>query len=66
LYGRSTAQNKSNASAVFNFINIGTIVLSVLLSEFIFPESALALPLFFVFFLILTFLLGLRLKKLAA
>jgi MFS family permease len=65
-YGLSTAKNKSNASAVFNFINISTIVISVLLAEFIFPESALALPLFFMFFMIVALLLGLRLKKLAA
>jgi hypothetical protein len=64
-YGLSTAQNKSNASAVFNFLNISTIVVSVLLSEFIFPESALAMPLFFLFFFGLMLLLWTRLKKLA-
>lgn len=65
-YGLSTAKNKSNASAVFNFLNIGTIVVSVFLSEFIFPESALAMPLFFLFFLLLMFFLWSRLKKLAS
>jgi MFS family permease len=64
-YGLSTAQNKSNASAVFNFLNISTIVISVLLSEFIFPESALAMPLFFLFFLLLMLFLWSRLKKLS-
>jgi hypothetical protein len=63
-YGLSTAKNKSNASAVFNFLNIGTIVISVFLSEFIFPESALAMPLFFLFFLLFMLILWSRLKKL--
>ena len=63
-YGLSTAKNKSNASAMFNFINISTIVVATLLSEFIFPESALALPLFFLFFFAIMLLLGMRLKKL--
>jgi Bcr/CflA subfamily drug resistance transporter len=65
-YGLSTAKNKSNASAVLNFINISTAVIAVLLSEFIFPESALALPLFFVFFFCLMLLLCFRLKKLSS
>ena len=64
-YGLSTAKNKSNASAVFNFLNISTIVVSVFLSEFIYPESALAMPLFFLFFLLLMLFLWTRLKKLA-
>jgi hypothetical protein len=57
-YGLSTAKNKSNASAMFNFINISTIVIGVLLAEFIYPESALALPLFFIFFFAIALLLG--------
>jgi hypothetical protein len=64
-YGLSTAQNKSNASAVFNFLNISTIVISVFLSELIFPESPLSLPLFFLFFFGLMLFLWTRLKKLA-
>lgn len=64
-YGLSTAKNKSNASAIFNFLNISTIVIAVLLSEFIFPESALALPLFFLLFMSIAFILGIRLKKLS-
>ncbi len=64
-YGLSTAKNKSNASAVFNFLNIGTIVVSVFLSECIYPESALAMPLFFLFFLLLMLILWTRLKKLS-
>lgn len=61
-YGLSTAKDKSNASAVFNFINISTIVFAVLFSEMLYPESALALPLFFIFFLFLALLAGLKLK----
>ena len=64
-YGLSTAKNKSNASAIFNFINISTIVLSVLLAEYIFPESAPALPLFFLLFLTIAAFLALQLRKLA-
>ncbi|HEX4840379.1 MAG TPA: multidrug effflux MFS transporter [Rhabdochlamydiaceae bacterium] len=62
-YGLSTATNKSNASAVFNFLNIGTVVLSVLLSELIYPASALAMPLFFLFFLLLMLYLWSKLKN---
>jgi DHA1 family bicyclomycin/chloramphenicol resistance-like MFS transporter len=65
-YGLSTAQNKSNASAVFNFLNITTIVVSVLLAEFIFPEAPLAMPLFFLFFFGLMLLLWTRLKRLSS
>ncbi len=65
-YGLSTAKNKSNASAMFNFINISTIVIGVLLAEFIYPESALALPLFFIVFFAIALLLGIRLKKLVS
>ena len=42
--GLMTAKNKSNASAVFNFLNIGTALLAVLLSEWIYPEVAIVLP----------------------
>jgi len=63
-YGLATAKNKSNASAVLNFINISMAVIAVLLSEFIFPESPLALPLFIMFFFSLMLLLSARLKKL--
>lgn len=65
-YGLASAKNKSNASAVLNFINISTSVIAVLLSEFIFPESALALPLFFLFFFFLMLALLSRLKKLSS
>ncbi len=65
-YGLSTAKNKSNASAVLNFLNLSTAVIGVLLSEFIFPESALALPLFIFFFFSLMLFLSFRLKKLSA
>jgi Bcr/CflA subfamily drug resistance transporter len=61
-YGLASAKNKSNASAVLNFINISSAVVAVLLSELVFPESAIALPLFFIFFFILMLLLWRRLK----
>ncbi|MBS0648951.1 MAG: MFS transporter [Verrucomicrobia bacterium] len=65
-YGLASAKNKSNASAVLNFINISSAVVAVLLSEFVFPESAIALPLFFIFFFILMLLLWRRLKLLSS
>lgn len=65
-YGLASAKNKSNASAVLNFINISSAVVAVLLSEFVFPESAIALPLFFIFFFILMLLLWRKLKLLSS
>ncbi len=43
--GLTTAKNKSNASAVFNCLNIGSALIVVLLSEWIYPEAAIVLPL---------------------
>lgn len=64
-FGLSHAKNKSNGSAVLNFINLGTTVLAVLLSEFLYPESALVMPLLLVFFFVMTLLLWMRLKTLS-
>jgi predicted MFS family arabinose efflux permease len=63
-FGLANAANKSNASAVFNFLNISTIVVAVLLSEYVYPASALAMPLFFLLFLLLMLYLWSKLKKL--
>jgi len=62
-YGLATAQNKSNASAMLNFINIGLAVIAVFFSEFIFPESALMLPMFLLAAFILMLFLWTRLRK---
>lgn len=63
-FGLAHAQNKSNGSAVLNFINLSTTVVAVLLSEFIYPESAIVLPLSIqIFFLVMLFL-GFRIKRL--
>ena len=54
-FGLAIAKNKSNASAVLNSLNIGTAVVAVFLSELIYPELPILLPitlvvLFFVMF----------------
>jgi MFS family permease len=63
-FGLANAKNKSNGSAVLNFINLGTTVVAVLILEFIYPESAILLPLSFVFFFCAMLLLWMRLRKL--
>ncbi|MBS0652491.1 MAG: hypothetical protein JSR39_03075, partial [Verrucomicrobia bacterium] len=60
------AKNKSNASAVLNWINMSMAVIAVLLAEFIYPEDALIMPITFAFFFLAMLLLWLRLRKLAA
>ncbi len=65
-FGLSHATNKSNGSAILNFINLSTTVVAVLLLEFIYPESALLMPLSFIVFFAIIFVLWLRLKKLDA
>ncbi len=63
-FGMASAKNKSNGSAVLNFINLSTTAAAVLAAEFIYPESPLLLPLFFVVFFLLMILLWFRLRKL--
>ena len=56
-FGLSTAKNKSNGSAMLSFLNLGTSFVIVLLSQFIFPASALVMPISFaIIFLIMLFL----------
>lgn len=62
-FGLSTAQNKSNASAVLNFINMVSALIAVLLVEWIYPDSALLLPISFLLFFSLMFIFWLQLKK---
>lgn len=64
-FGLAHAKNKSNGSAVLNFINLSTTVVAVLLSECIYPESAVLLPLSFVVFFFVMLLLWIRLKRLS-
>lgn len=47
--GLTTAKNKSNASAVFNCLNIGTALIAVLLSEWLYPQVAIVLPISMLF-----------------
>lgn len=63
-YGLSTAQNKSNASAMLNFINMGSGLIAVLLTEWIYPDSALLLPISLLFFFVLMGIFWMRLKRL--
>lgn len=62
----SHAQDKANASAVLNFINIGLAVIILSLSELIPFHVAWLLPLFFIFIGILAYLLKRRLFRLIA
>jgi len=64
-FGLSTAENKSNASAVMQFLNIGGSVIAIFVSQWIYPASALSLPLFFLFFFVAALGLWFRLKKFA-
>ena len=63
-FGLAHAQNKSNGSAVMNFINLSTTVVAVLLSEFIYPESAILLPLSIQIFFLAMLLLAFWIKRL--
>ena len=62
-FGLTNAKNKSNGSAVLNFINIGAAVIAVFLAEMIYPESALVMPIGFILFFILMLWLFQKLKK---
>ncbi|MBS3904918.1 MAG: multidrug effflux MFS transporter [Simkania sp.] len=64
-FGLSSAKDKSNASAVLNFINMGTAVIAVLLTELILPESALLMPLSFLFFFLIMLLFWFRIRRLS-
>lgn len=63
-FGLAHAQNKSNGSAVINFINLSATVLAVLFAEFIYPESAIVMPISFLIAFFFMILLGLRLRRL--
>ncbi len=63
-FGLTNAKNKSNGSAVMNFINLGTTVIAVLLSELIYPESLILMPLSFIFFFSFMLVLWVILKNL--
>lgn len=62
--GLASAKNKSNASAVLNFVNMSTAVAAVLLSGVIYPESALIMPVSFSLFFVVMLGLWARLRKL--
>lgn len=63
-FGLTTSENKSNASAVLNFVNMSTAVIAVFAAELILPESALLLPISFLCIFLFMFFLWFRLKKL--
>lgn len=64
-FGLASAKNKANGSAVLNFVNLSTTVLAVLLAEFIYPESAILLPISFLVAFFTMFWLWQRLRKLS-
>jgi len=47
-YGLSNAKNKSNGSAMLNFLNLSMALIGVLFAELVYPESVLLLPISFV------------------
>ena len=63
--GLAHSVNKSNGSAVLNFINLSMTVIAVLFAEFVHPESALLMPIGFLIFLSLLLILCYPLKKLS-
>lgn len=63
-FGLANAKNKSNGSAVLNFVNLSATVIATLLAEFIYPESAVFMPINFIVFFCIMLLLWFRLKKL--
>lgn len=62
-FGLASAKNKANGSAVLNFINLTTTVLGVLLAEFIYPESAILMPISFMIAFFIMIFLWLRLRR---
>jgi len=42
--GLMTVRDKSNASAIYNFLNVGMALIASLFAEWIYPESAVSLP----------------------
>lgn len=64
--GLTTAKNKSNASAVFNFLNIGSALTAVLLSEWIYPEVPIVLAIAMLLLFVIMALLYIPLKKFEA
>ncbi len=62
-FGLANAKNKSNGSAILNFINLGIAVVGVLLVELIYPESSLLLPLSFLICFSAMFVLWFQLKR---
>ncbi len=63
-FGMNSAKNKSNASAVLNFINMGTSFVAVFFTELVYPESPILMPLSFLFFFMMMIYLWFCLKKL--
>lgn len=63
-FGLSAANDKANASAVIQFLNVGCAMVAVFLVEFIYPESALLLPLSFAFLYVVLLLFWFRLNRL--
>ena len=62
-FGLSSAKDKSNGSAMLNFINLSLALCGVFFAQWIYPESAIILPLAFVFLLLIMTMTWLKLKK---
>ena len=62
-FGLSSAKDKSNGSAMLNFINLSLALCGVFFAQWIYPESAILLPLAFVFLLLIMIITWINLKK---
>lgn len=61
-YGLSKARNKSNGSAMLNFINLSMALASVLFAEWVYPESVILMPISFVVLLFFMLFAWMKLK----
>lgn len=63
-FGLAHSKNKSNGSAVINFINLGIGFLGVLFSQLIFPESPYVMPVSFLVIFLIMLCIWIKLKRL--
>ena len=62
-FGLSSSKDKSNGSAMLNFINLSLALCGVFFAQWIYPQSAIILPLAFIFLLLIMTVTWLKLKK---
>ncbi len=62
-FGLSSSKDKSNGSAMLNFINLSMALCGVFFAQWIYPHSALILPLAFIFLVLIMTVTWVNLKK---